>query len=282
MTVTSRAIPPCIRSVPHMGQPHIEIEGRCPWLMRAGDPNYHFVTVRLPIADLPAELEGRRILFVTDIHLRDRWEPVLDAALPRFRDARPDLTLIGGDFVDDKKDHRAALPFVHRFLDGLPTPGKTFAVTGNHDGPKLSARIRSWPVEILLNERRIIDGIELIALGDHRKTSVVPSVLSRFPPRQHGLPRVVMCHYPYVVGRASRALGQDLYLAGHTHGGQVCLPNGRALVSHDALPKRYVSGVHRWDDGWLLVSRGLGFSSIELRTFCPPEAHLIVLGRANG
>jgi predicted MPP superfamily phosphohydrolase len=268
-----------------MKEPVVEVEGERPWLQRAGDPRFQFVTVRLPIANLDPDLVGRRILFLTDLHLRKRWEPVLDVAMERFRRAEPDVTLFGGDLVEDKKDHRKALPFVKRFLEELPTPGATFAVMGNHDGPKLPGRLVGWPVEVLRNERRMAAGVEVIGLGDHKKTAVtgeVASALARgIAPRVAGVPRVVMCHYPYVIRSAGPALRPDVYLAGHTHGGQVCLPNGRAIFSHDALPKRYAAGVHRWGEGWLIVSRGLGFSDVQVRMWCPPEAHLLVLERAS-
>jgi len=66
-------------------------------------------------------------------------------------------------------------------------------------------------------------------------------------------------------------------LAGHTHGGQICLPGGWPIITHDTLPRRYAQGVHRWKDSWLIVSRGIGFSSIPLRTWCSGQVMEIVL-----
>jgi predicted MPP superfamily phosphohydrolase len=63
----------------------------------------------------------------------------------------------------------------------------------------------------------------------------------------------------------------DLYLAGHTHGGQICLPNERALMSHDTFPKRMCKGAHDVEGTCLVVSRGFGFTTIPLRVFCPAE-----------
>lgn len=74
----------------------------------------------------------------------------------------------------------------------------------------------------------------------------------------------------------------DLILAGHTHGGQVCLPGGRALTTNSDLPTRYASGLHVWQHGpkssLLHVSAGLGTSIYApIRLFCPPEASIVTL-----
>lgn len=82
--------------------------------------------------------------------------------------------------------------------------------------------------------------------------------------------------------------GADLLLAGHTHGGQVCLPSltsdsGRALVTNCDLPARHAKGLHtlRRSDGrrtHVHVSAGLGTSAkAPIRFFCPPEATLLTI-----
>lgn len=70
--------------------------------------------------------------------------------------------------------------------------------------------------------------------------------------------------------------------AGHTHGGQVCLPGGRTILANCDLPKEQAGGLSTWSAGGrsvpLHVSRGLGTSIYApYRTFCPPEASLITL-----
>ena len=91
-------------------------------------------------------------------------------------------------------------------------------------------------------------------------------------------------HAPY--RRALDALverfGADLVFAGHTHGGQVCLPGGRALTSNCDLPVAQAGGLSWWKTptrgAWLAVSRGLGTSRFApYRLNCPPEATLATL-----
>lgn len=90
-------------------------------------------------------------------------------------------------------------------------------------------------------------------------------------------------HAPY--RRVLDAMTNDsvpLILAGHTHGGQVCLPVNRAITTNCDLPRSHASGLHQWHtDGhtsWLHVSAGLGTSPYApYRLFCRPEVSLLTL-----
>jgi len=95
-------------------------------------------------------------------------------------------------------------------------------------------------------------------------------MVREMPRRQAGRPRIVLAHYPDQI----MYLGHwqsDLYLAGHTHGGQICLPGSRPITKHDRLPRKMCVGLHRVGETWLHVTRGLGWTGIPLRTFAPAE-----------
>lgn len=88
---------------------------------------------------------------------------------------------------------------------------------------------------------------------------------------------IALTHAPYRRPLdAFAADGYDLALAGHTHGGQICLPGGRAVVTNADIDRKRASGLHRYGPMWLEVSRGLGTSKFApVRLFCPPTAVLI-------
>ncbi len=90
---------------------------------------------------------------------------------------------------------------------------------------------------------------------------------------------VGVVHAPYRrVLDAMAGDGLPLILAGHTHGGQLCVPGFGALVTNCDLPRRQASGVSRWRNAWLHVSAGLGTSPYTpVRFACPPEATLLTL-----
>jgi uncharacterized protein len=100
--------------------------------------------------------------------------------------------------------------------------------------------------------------------------------------------RLAVAHAPYLrVLDQFAADGYDAIIAGHTHGGQVCLPGGRALTTNCDLEPARARGLHRHpadsapgDDGssWLHVSAGLGTNPyVRFRVACRPEATLMTL-----
>ena len=109
------------------------------------------------------------------------------------------------------------------------------------------------------------------AAGTKRRTAREPEI------------RIGVAHAPYAnVLREFASLGVDLVFAGHTHGGQVCLPGGRALVTNCDLPPRFARGFSAWQFGdrriVLHVCAGLGTSVLApFRLFCPPEVTLVEL-----
>jgi predicted MPP superfamily phosphohydrolase len=136
-------------------------------------------------------------------------------------------------------------------------------------------RARGWTV--LSNDRGRLDDIELAGMDDPHIRRDDPAVA--VPPNGQVRLRLGVVHSPY--RRALDAFagnGYDLVLAGHTHGGQVCLPGVGALVTNCDLPRDQVRGLSRWGSSWLHVSAGLGTSKYApFRFACRPEASLLTV-----
>ncbi|MGF1633207.1 MAG: metallophosphoesterase [Phycisphaerae bacterium] len=246
---------------------------RPPWLQFVKIKAFWPVRHRLSLPGLPAAFEGLRLLHLSDLHFHRRWFPAHDALLADLARDPPDLICITGDFVEDKYDHRPALPLLRRFCTGLSSRLGTFAILGNHDGDLLRTRLHGCGLHLLESENAIIRPenaqnaeLELLGLPGVDRADVDPAAL---PAKHPARPRIVLAHFPDLVHLPG--LAADVYLAGHTHGGQLCLPSGRPLLTHDSLPKTMCRGVHRIDQTWLVVSRGMGFSKWPVRTFCPAE-----------
>ncbi|WP_428939973.1 metallophosphoesterase [Fontivita pretiosa] len=257
-----------------------------PWVQFGWSMSLEWSHIELAVPHLSPALQAVRIVHLSDLHLKRRWPASLERVLERLHENPPHLLLITGDFVEDLLDHRPALPLVRRFAEGLRARWGVFAIAGNHDGDLLGPRLPGWGIEYI--DRRYVclggrDGqaaIELIGLPGVRRSDLDAEFLEGIPPRLPGVPRIVLGHFPDQVRVVSR-LEADLMLAGHTHGGQICLPGGRALMSHDSLPKHMARGQHRFGRTLLVVSRGLGTTRFPIRAFCPPQVVEITLTRAR-
>jgi predicted MPP superfamily phosphohydrolase len=151
--------------------------------------------------------------------------------------------------------------------------------------PPLIRGQRMFGMRMLENERVVVEhngaAVELVGFRGTERPHFDMEFLAEVPAKQKDAVRIVLSHHPDNV-RLLKRLRADVVLSGHTHGGQICLPGRRALITHDTLPKKCCAGVHRWEDSWLVISRGLGFSTIPMRVFCPPEILDVRLTRVAG
>jgi predicted MPP superfamily phosphohydrolase len=122
--------------------------------------------------------------------------------------------------------------------------------------------------------------VEIVGLDDPHIHRGDIRVAGRTAPANFGL---AVVHSPDPAPELV-ALGYDLVLAGHTHGGQVRLPIVGAVVTNCSIPNRMARGLFRLGPGHLHVSAGLGTSKYApFRLFCRPEATLLELtARADG
>ena len=249
-----------------------------PWFQFRAPYGFEWNRVQLPVPNLPRALEGLRIVHVTDFHFHRFWKSPYDELLRRIAADEPDLLLSGGDYVEDKRDYRPALPMVMRLVKGFRARLGVFGILGNHDRHWMEPPLKKQKqMELIDGARREIpvgtDGttIEVIGLPGVDRKELSDEFIHSIPRRREGTLRIVLSHFPDQLPRVQYALQPDLYFAGHTHGGQVCLPGGYPVVRHDSSPRRLCSGIHWVDHTWMVVNRGFGFSGMPVRIFCPAE-----------
>jgi uncharacterized protein len=233
-------------------------------------------------ASLPAEFNGYRILHITDTHL-DALPELAAVAGRMIAGLEVDLLALTGDVLADPKAPLAsATAPLAQMLDGLVVRDHRLAVLGNHDPAVLVDALEELGFEVLLNqsialtrqdERIVITGLDDVHCfyTDAARAALFDGD-SDF--------RIALVHSPEMADHAADA-GVALYLCGHTHGGQVCLPGGRALLTRLTRCHHAASGL--WRDGPTTgyTSRGLGTSWPPLRYNCPGELTLITLHRAH-
>ena len=262
-----------------------------PWLQFRLPDRWEWNRVRLAVPNLPRALEGLRILHVSDFHLRRFWTPAYDKLIARIARNVPDLLISTGDYVEDKKDHRPAMPMAMRLVKGFRGRLGAFGILGNHDKYVMTSHLERAGLAMLDGRRRelrVARGagakyseatIELIGLPGVLRSHLSNDFIRSIPRRREGTLRIVLSHFPSHLKRVQFDLQPDLFLTGHTHGGQVCLPGGHPVLRHDPSPRRLCTGIHWIDRTWLVVNRGFGFSGMPMRMFCPAEVLELTLTR---
>ncbi|WP_185028740.1 metallophosphoesterase [Streptomyces candidus] len=231
--------------------------------------------VTVPLAKLPRSAHGYRIAVVSDVHLgpilgRAHTQRIVDAV----NSTQPDLVAVVGDLVDGSVEDlgRAAEPLARlRSRDG------NFFVTGNHEyyagvTPWL-AHLRELGLRPLENARTALPAFDLAGVNDigGEPTGQGPDFGRALGDRDRTRTAVLLAHQPVQIHEAVRH-GVDLQLSGHTHGGQLWPGN---LVA--ALANPTVSGLDRYGDTQLYVSRGAGAWGPPVRVGAPADITLVQL-----
>lgn len=250
-----------------------------PWFQFRIPYGFEWNRVQLPVPNLPKALEGLRIVHLTDFHFHRVWKSPYEELLRRIAADPPDLLLSSGDYVEDKRDYRPALPMVLRLVRGFRARLGVFGILGNHDRHWMEPPLRKRQTQMDLvdgarREVRLGDGkttIEIIGLPGVDRAELSDTFVQSIPRRREDTLRIVISHFPDHLPRVQYQLQPDLFFAGHTHGGQICLPGGWPILRHDSSPRRLCSGIHWADRTWMVVNRGFGFSGMPVRLFCPAE-----------
>jgi uncharacterized protein len=243
--------------------------------------------VQVPIAGLPAALEGFSIAQISDLHVGPTIRrPQIEALVAAVNALQADVVAITGDLVDgsvaELREHVAPLA-------GLHAPHGVYFVTGNHEyyaGARAwIAEVRRLGIRVLLNEHVVLapGGVPLVLAGvtdysaghfDAAQASDPAAALRGAPPAA-GL-RILLAHQPRSAAAAAEA-GFDLQLSGHTHGGQF-LP-WRFFVR---LQQPFTFGLHRVGRMWVYVSRGTGYWGPPKRLGAPSEITRLSLVATRG
>ncbi|WP_084039166.1 metallophosphoesterase [Demequina sp. NBRC 110053] len=278
-----------------------------------------YVVRQVALPMLPAGSKPVRILHLSDLHLtpsqrgkiawvrslaRFRPDLVVDTgdnlahpdAVPTVLEALEPLLDVPGVFVHGSNDYYG--PTAKNPLNYLRAPTTLHRRAADLDHEALTAGLRARGWLDLNNGRGALDiaghAVSFVGLADpHLGRDALPA-----GDGARGGIRMGVVHAPYA--RALEQLrgdGAQVILAGHTHGGQVCVPGYGALVTNCDLDTRRAKGLHGWpgarpdapgggESVWLHVSAGVGTSPYTpIRVACRPEATVLTLlpvERPNG
>jgi uncharacterized protein len=243
--------------------------------------HFRLSEVAIPVANLPKDLDGLRIVQITDIHLSPFLsEREFAAAIDMANEARANIALVTGDLITRPGD---PLDACLRQLARLRAEAGVLGCLGNHE---IYARAENYVTE---QGRRIgigflrhqakqlrfgnaainFAGVDYQHMHSHylkgAEQLIVPGALN-----------VMLSHNPDVFPVAA-AQGYDLTIAGHTHGGQV---DFEILHEHLDVARYFtpfVQGLYRRGNSSVYVSNGLGTIGVPVRLGAPPEVSVLRL-----
>jgi predicted MPP superfamily phosphohydrolase len=241
----------------------------------------HLVRQELTITPGPPPIPPLRVAFASDLHGGPGTHPrTIRRALQLLAESKPDLLLLGGDFVSFHARHVNGA--VLEAIAGVDAPLGKLAVLGNHDliadDAYLVERLATVGVRTLVNEN-----VRLAAPYDRVWVCGLDNTEQGRPDGARALAgadgiRLILMHSP----DGLTALGGEPFaiaFTGHVHGGQFVLPGGKSLISSKGpLSQRYLSGgffaLGVPGERLLLVSRGIGQGSLPMRYRADPEVHV--------
>jgi predicted MPP superfamily phosphohydrolase len=253
--------------------------------------------LEVPVEGLPDALDGFRILHLSDFHLGNPSlnGRALEKAVRYGEEVEVDLVAVTGDLLSRQRGE----PQLRTALRRLRARHGVVAVLGNHDvaitrDPFSAAAeiedLQAAGATLLRNETLSFEH------DDHRVQVVgadprSPGVRPRFPDgaeaplpaelgdRNAGL-RILLSHFPDAAWMIPQG-SFHVVLAGHLHGGQLCIPTpwGKVGLAHPR--PRHLGGVKRVSETTLVVSRGIGTTFVPFRFLARPEAAVLVLRRSR-
>lgn len=234
------------------------------------------------LALLPPGERPLRLILLSDIHVAGPDMPPerLDRLVAIVNAERPDLVLIAGDFVSDKRIASRIYDFemATRPLAGLRARLGIYAVLGNHDHWRNTAQahaaLAKVGIRVLDNQALRVGPLAVGGLDDaFTRREDLSATLAAV--RQVGGVPVLLSHSPDPFPRVPGEV--PLMLAGHTHCGQIRLPLVGAIATMSAHGERYACGIVREGGKMLIVGAGVGTSLLPLRLGAVPDLWLLTL-----
>jgi predicted MPP superfamily phosphohydrolase len=238
--------------------------------------------IMIPIPGLPKDLDGLRIVQISDLHLSPLVnESLVARAVDLANSLKPHLTVVTGDLISRRGD---PLDACLKQIGRLRADNAILGCMGNHE---IYAESEEYTkdeaarlgIEFLRHEHRIVQfGNARINFAgvDYQSKRVGPYLVGAEKLVVPGTLNVLLSHNPDVFPVAAKQ-GFALTLAGHTHGGQVRMEILKQNLNVARFYTPYVDGLYSEGDSSVFVTRGIGTVGLPARLGAPPEVALIKL-----
>lgn len=254
-------------------------------LYQKGNENAKNISVKkinLTFADLPDSFDGYRILHLTDLHL-DCITGIETIIAEKIAGLQYDICVITGDYREKTfGSFRQILPPLRKIVQNIHARDGIYSVLGNHDTFLMVKYLENMGIAVLANETVSVqrNGEKMFITGiDDPNYYYTDQTLCGLEEKWSGF-KIAIVHSPELYDIAGKNRYR-LYICGHTHGGQICLPGGRPVITHTYNAKHQFRGLWQYNGMTGYTSCGCGASGIPVRFNCEGEVTLFTLMKEN-
>jgi len=238
--------------------------------------------INLPFPDLPEAFHGYKVLHLTDLHI-DFITGMERTVSRMISNIDADLCVMTGDFRERiSGGFRSIIGPIRDIVRHTRTRDGIVATLGNHDSYQMVGPFEDMGIRVLTNETIDIerggDRILITGLDDpyYYYTDQAIRALEETPDAF----KIALVHAPSMYDAASEN-GYRLYLCGHTHGGQICLPGGIPIIRHLRYGRQFYRGLWHFNGMTGYTGQGTGTVGIPLRFNTKSEITLLTLFRGS-
>ncbi len=248
-------------------------------------------TVDYKKQNLPKELDGFKIAFISDVQA-DRYtdEKRLTRYVDKINEVNPDIVLIAGDVITSSPDY---IETAAKYIGKIKSEHGTYSCIGDHDNwayrqdyvrslREVTGALNLYNVEMPDNELRFIQidssRIGITFITNTYVSEISETTLQNIASSNKADFKIFLTHQPqdFLINSAVKN-NYDLFLAGHTHGGQITLVFPFIQLTPTLIETRYVKGDFYFNDMLAIVCGGLGMSLAPVRYNSTPEIVIITL-----
>ena len=262
----------------------IRLFGACLKPFKLYQRGYHNATrivinrERIHFNDLPTPFHGYTLLHLTDIHA-DFISGYEDVICESIKNLVYDACVMTGDYrAKIKGSIKGTMKGMKKITSTIRAKDGIFATLGNHDSYRMVDPLEKIGLTVLTNESIVINRgnsrIQITGIDDPYYY-YTDQALTALEETGKGF-KIALVHTPSLYDVAAENKYQ-LYLCGHTHGGQICLPGGYPVILHLRHGRKYYRGLWRYREMTGFTSQGCGTIGIPIRFNTVSEATLITL-----
>ena len=244
--------------------------------------NIHINKFTLEFPDLPEKFDGYKILHLSDLHL-DTLPGIEDIIINKIKNLQYDLCVMTGDYRKNTLgSFKQIINPLKKIVSAKNPKDGIIAIFGNHDTYLMLKQFDKMGIKLLANESISISrGNDKITLTgtDDPFYYYTDQAINALEENINGF-KIALVHTSELYETAEQN-AYNLYLCGHTHGGQICLPGGIPIITHQFEGKKFYKGLWNYNQMKGYTSQGCGTSGIPIRFYSQSEITLFTLKRKH-